>query len=224
MDGIPRLHVVTDDSVLARGDFPEVAGEVMDAGGGRLAFHVRGPHTTGRKVYHIVDRLRPVADGAGTLLVVNDRVDVALALDVRVVHLGARSLGPGPVRRLLGRDRRIGCSTHGLEAAAGAASAAVDYLFLGNVYATASHPGRKGIGPGVLAEVAEAVGQVPLLAIGGVGVDRVAEVRARGAHGVAVLSGVWHAASPADAVTDYISALEKATSRTAPPYREHDDE
>lgn len=204
---LPRVHVVTDDSTLARDDFPQVAEAVMEAGAGRIALHVRGPHTAGRVVYDIVDRLHPVADGAGSLLVVNDRVDVALALDVRAVHLGTRSLGPGLVRRLLGQDGRIGCSTHGADAVTEAASAGADWVFLGNVFATASHPDREGLGLEVLEEAMTAVQRVPLLAIGGVDVDRVAEVRARGAHGVAVLGGVWGAASPVDAVTDYISAL-----------------
>jgi thiamine-phosphate pyrophosphorylase len=203
---IPRLHVVTD-AILARADFPRVAAAVTRAGAGRLALHVRGPHTTGRAVYDIVDRLRPVADDVGASLVVNDRVDVALALDVRAVHLGTRSLAPEAVRRLLGPDGLIGCSTHGVDAVAVAASAGVDYVFLGNVFDTASHPEREGLGAEVLADAVVVADAAPVLAIGGIDVRRAAELRQAGAYGVAVLRGVWDAGSPADAVTDYISAL-----------------
>ncbi len=207
MNDLPRLHVVTDDPVLARDDFLGMARTVMEAGAGRLALHVRGPHTEGRTVYEIVERLRPTAADTGALLVVNDRVDVALALGVRAVHLGTRSLAPGPVRRLLGSDGRIGLSCHGVDAVAEAASGDGDYVFLGNVFATASHPDREGLGLDVLTDAVAGARPFPVLAIGGVQVGRVAEVRSRGAHGVAVLGGVWGAGSPADAVTDYISAL-----------------
>lgn len=209
MRDIPRLHVVTDDSVLARDDLPRTAGVVMEAGAGLLALHVRGPHTRGRAVYDIAAGLGPVAAEAGSVLVVNDRVDVALALGLGAVHLGRRSLEPVEARRLLGPEGLIGRSSHGVADAAEVASAGADYVFLGNVFGTASHPDRAALGLAALADAVAAAEPVPVLAIGGVDIHRVAEVRANGAHGVAVLRGVWDADSPADAVTDYISALEE---------------
>ncbi|MDX1494426.1 MAG: thiamine phosphate synthase [Longimicrobiales bacterium] len=201
---IPRLHVVTDDEVLGRPDFPEMAAAVVDAGGEEVALHVRGPHTAGRTVYTMVTALREAASAAGALLVVNDRIDVALATGLGAVHLGARSLAPAEARRLLGDDVLIGRSIHDEEAAV---AARADWLFFGHVFATPSHPGTPGRGPEALARAVGAAAGVPVVAIGGVDPSRVSEVTAKGAYGVAALRGVWDASDPAGAVRDYISAL-----------------
>ena len=204
---VPRFHVVTDDAILADADFCEAAREVLEAGGSALALHVRGPRTTGRAVHGIVEELAPVAVDAGALLVVNDRVDIALAVGGVGAHLGARSLETSRVRRLVGQDVPLGRSVHSVDEAAAEADAGADYLLFGNVWSTPSHPDREGVGVQTLLRAVEAAGRVPVLAIGGVTPDRAAEVRQRAAAGVAVMRGVWGRAAPGNAVTEYISAL-----------------
>lgn len=205
--GPPRLHVVTDDAILTRPDFLQTAEAVMDVGREAVALHVRGPHTSGAAVYEIVTALRPFARRAGSELVVNDRVDVALATDLGVVHLGSRSLAVAVVRRLLGEGARIGASAHGVRGVQACRVEGADLVLLGNVYETASHPGRPALGEEVLREAVGRAGDVPVLAIGGVDVRRVERLTACGAYGVAVVSGVWCAPDPAGAVSEYISAL-----------------
>jgi thiamine-phosphate diphosphorylase len=202
----PRLHVVTDDAVLARADVLSRARDVLEAGES-VALHLRSPHGSGRHVSQLASALLGVARASGATLLVNDRVDVALCLGLDGAHLGARSLAPGEARALLGVDRLLGASVHSVEEAVEAERGGVDYLIVGAIWATASHPERAPAGPELLREVAGAV-PVPLLAIGGVTPERVPAVVEAGGHGVAVLRGIWDAPSSADAVRDYLQALE----------------
>lgn len=260
----PPLHLVTDDEVLADPGFVERARAVLAAAAGplagdgtsactpartlppTLALHLRGPRTSGRRLFDLATALLPAARAAGALLLVNDRVDVAGAVGALGVHLGRRSLAVAQARALLGPGAWIGASVHGagevravLDEAAGRrdgeragpasrasqgppTAALPDFLIVGTLYATASHPGRTGAGPDRLREVAgavEAAGAragaaagasrpLPLIGIGGITPERVPEVRAAGAAGVAVLSGVWSAGDPAAAVAGYRAAWE----------------
>ena len=100
----------------------------------------------------------------------------------------------------------VGRSIHSSAQVMEFAVGAVDYFVLGAVYETASHPGRPPLGLGVVAAAAER-SAVPVVAIGGITTDRVAPVVAAGAHGVAVVGGVWNAPDPAEAVRRYLDAL-----------------
>ncbi len=202
---IPRLHVVTDDGVIAREDFRARALEVLEAGG-PIAFHVRGPHATGRRLVELAQVLQDPAASAGATLLVNDRVDVALCLGLDGAHLGRRSLPPAETRGLLGPDRLVGASVHGLEEAAEAARGGADFLFVGALWATPSHPDETPAGPQLIRDVGVAV-SVPLLGIGGVTPERVPPILEAGGHGAAVISGIWNAPSSGDAVQAYLQAL-----------------
>lgn len=205
---LPRLHVVTDDRVLARPGFPAAARAVLERGGGGVALHLRGPHAGGRALHALAEALAPAARRTGALLLVNDRVDVALAAGADGVQLGRRSLLPADARRLLGPGPLVGASVGTPAGARDAAAGGAGFLLAGSVYATASHPGRAGIGAAALAEIASA--GVPVVAVGGITPGRVAEVRAAGAHGVAAIRAVWDADDPAEAVAYFLEALDHA--------------
>lgn len=199
---IPPLHVVTDDEVVARAEFLALARRVMEAGGSDVAFHLRAPRASGRAMYDLAFALRPAAADAGAVLIVNDRVDVALAL-ADGAQVGGRSLDAADARRLLGAGRLLGVSVHAADEARAAMEAGADFVLAGTIWETASHPGRPGAGAGRIAEVA-APG-VPVIAIGGVTPARAAEARRAGASGVAAIRGVWDAPDPATAVREYLS-------------------
>jgi len=129
-----------------------------------------------------------LAHGRRTRIIVNERVDVALACGAHGVHLRGDSMPPAAVRNLAPPGFLIGRSVHSPEEAV-AAAGAVDYLIAGTVWATTSKPGLAGsslLGPEGLSRIVQTV-RVPVLAIGGVSVDRVAEVWKRGAAGVAAI-------------------------------------
>jgi len=204
---VPVLHVVTDDEVLARTGFLELAAALAEDGGSHMALHVRGPHADGGRLYDLTRALVEPVRGSGGLLVVNDRVDVALAAGAGAVQLGRRSLPPADARRILGADARLGVSTHDDMEAAEASGEGAHWIFAGTIYATPSHQGRVPRGPGAISSARAAVGGVPVLAIGGITPERVATVCRAGAHGVAAIRGIWDAPSPRDALNRYLEAL-----------------
>lgn len=213
---LPRLHVVTDDGVLAGPGFGRLAPIMLDAGGSDLALHVRGPRTTGARLHAHAAALVEPAEDSGALLLVNDRVDVALTTCAHGAHLGARSLPVGEARALLGRDRVVGLSVHSAPELTRAAADGANHAFVGTVFPTDSHPGRAGLGVAGLTDLltdaggAPTTGHLPVLAIGGMTPERVGEVAAAGAWGVAVLGGIWRAPDPVAALEDYLAALRSA--------------
>lgn len=181
---------------------------MLEAGGAHLALHVRAPGVHGREVFEWCRELRPVAEQSGATLLVNDRVDVARALGLGV-HLGQRSLQLSDARNVLGSGGPVGVSCHGADEADAAAKAGADYLVLGNIFETPSHPDRSGVGLSEVGEVVRRVPGVPIVAIGGVTVANTGSVIDAGAWGVAVLRGIWGASDSATAAVEYISALGK---------------
>jgi thiamine-phosphate pyrophosphorylase len=197
---------VTDDQVLTREDWSDAAAAVLEAGRQRIALHVRGPGLGGRALH---DKVAALAGrrSRGAMVLVNDRVDVALVLPVDGVQLRESSLPVADARRLLGPERWIGASVHGPERARQAEDAGADYLVVGTLFATPTHPGQPTRGTALLAEVLASC-ELPLVAIGGVTPARAAQVRAAGAYGVAVLGGVWNSSDPAAAVREYLQATQ----------------
>lgn len=204
---------MTDDEVLARCDFAEQAAEVLEMGGASLALHIRGPKTDGRLLYDIAAHLGPTAEETGSLLLLNDRMDVAMATRLRAVQLGRRSLNVEDAWALM-PWALIGVSCHDDVEVAQARSSGVTWIVLGNLYETESHPGRTGLGPQRFEALVEKAEGVPVLAIGGVTPELVERSLEAGAWGVAVRSGVWDAESPRAAISEYISVLQAKVGKT----------
>ena len=214
---LARLHVVTDDSMLARGGWSARAAAVLEAGGAGLCLHLRGPRTDGATLHRLAEALLPLARRAGASLFVNDRLDVALAVDLEGVHLGVRSLPVGVARALLGGDRWLGASCHDAVEAQAARRDGADYAFMGTIFPTPTHPGVAGMGlEGLAATLARLEGW-PVIAIGGVDPARAPAVLGVGAHGVAVVRGVWDARDPARAVRRYLRAIGAGAARAGAP-------
>ena len=193
MRPLPRLHAVTGHEVLGLEDFPARAAAIA-AAGPAVALHARDRSSTGTQLTAVTQRLQALARPPGAAVFVNDRADLALALDTQGVQLGHDDLTPADVRRAFGARWQgwIGASVHSLEAAAAAVDA--DFLIVGNIYPTASHPGRPGSGLTLLRDIVT-LGR-PVVAIGGITTERVAEVCAAGAWGVATIRALWHAPDP----------------------------
>jgi len=140
--------------------------------------------------------LRQLCRRYGVRLLINDRVDVALAAGADGVHLPINSFTPADARRLLGPKALIGASTHSLAEARAAAGGGADFIVFGPIFDT---PSKRPFGPPVglraLAEVARNV-SLPAVAIGGINAERVEVVRQHGALGVAVVSAILQAVDP----------------------------
>jgi thiamine-phosphate diphosphorylase len=189
---LPRLHAVTDAAVLAAEDFA-IRAAAIAAAGSAVALHARDREASGATLARVTRRLQALARPPEAAVVVNGRPDVAGAVGAQGVQLGAGDLRPIEARATFPAGW-IGCSVHSeAEAEAGAREGA-DYLLVGNVYGTSSHPGREPAGLDLVRRTA-ALG-VPVIAIGGITAERAAAVRDEGAYGVAAITALWWAQDP----------------------------
>jgi len=207
-----QLHLITDRKRCA-GDL--LAAVHQAAASGVDWVQVREKTAPAVDVYELCRRVQQACEDTGAGLLVNDRVDVALAVRARGVHLAKKSLPPAVARPLLAPGQIIGCSVHSLEEAVRLADAGADYLTFGNVFVTGSHPGFPAKGVGVLRSIVHAV-NVPVLAIGGITVSNVADVLATGCAGVAVIGAILADPDPAGAALRLREALD---AHPAPPRR-----
>ena len=202
LPALPRLHAITDERIARRPDLDTVAQLLAAGGGAHLAFHARGRGLSGLDHYELAVRLSACPPAR---LFVNDRLDVALAVGAAGVQLGQGSLPPADARRL-NAGWWIGKSVHDLREAEAAHAGGADYLLVGPVFPTATHPDRAPLGSARLKEI---VGLgLPVVAIGGVTPERIPELMAEAAiHGVAAIRALWHAADPADAARRLLQEL-----------------
>lgn len=205
---VPRLHVLVPDAAIARPDFRETAAALRERGGGRLALHLRLREASDRRLHELAAPLADEARRAGGWCVVNGRPDVALTAGAQGVQLGAGALPVAEARRMVGGEVAVGASVHGSREARRAAEDGANLLLVGTIFPSPSHPRRPGAGLSRLAACRDA--GTPVVAIGGVTSSRVPAVLGAGAHGVAVLSGVWSADRPLEAAARYLDALPGA--------------
>ncbi|MBM0127879.1 thiamine phosphate synthase [Pimelobacter simplex] len=148
----------------------------------------------------VVSTVRP----AGALVVVNDRLDVALAADADGVHLGADDLAVADARRLA-PGLVVGATCRSRAEVVAAVSAGADYAGFGPVFVSASKAGLPA--PLGVAAVTEAAGVLPLVAIGGISAETAAELRSAGADGVAVIGAIWRQPDPVGAAKELVAAV-----------------
>lgn len=191
------VYLVTQASLSGERSTPEIVERAID--GGVDVVQLREKDVTARNRYEIGREVRELTRNAGVPLIVNDRVDLALALDADGVHLGETDL-PVPVARdLLGDEAIIGRSVSFVDDARAAEKAGADYLGVGAVFATGSKDDideeEYAIGTDRLAEIVAAV-DVPVVGIGGVTSENADEVIETGADGVAVITEITGADDP----------------------------
>ena len=206
--GIPRVHAVTSDEIVTRGDFIDVACAVMAALGPRGALHLRAGRIPAARLQLLSEGLEAAQAITGAWLVINDRVDLALGARARGAQLTSRSLDVADARRAAPM-LKLGASVHTLEEARSAADRGADWVVAGHVFATATHPGSPERGLSFVRTLAAELA-VPVIAIGGVRPSHSAELRGAGVYGVAVIRGIWDAANAEQAASDYLSAYDNA--------------
>jgi len=199
------LYLVTDRTQTEGRDLLEVVDRAV--AGGVRAVQLREKNLATLDLYQLAEKLLVRTRAAGTALLINDRVDVALALDADGVHLTRRSLPPGEARALMGPSKLVGISCHSLADLLEAVAGGVDFVVLGPIFETSSkRPYGPPLGSGILRE-ARALTSLPLVAIGGITPARTPEVVAAGADGVAAISAVMAAPDPAAAAAGLLAAV-----------------
>lgn len=209
-DPAHALCVITDEVVSGRSH--EAIGEAALRGGARF-LQLRDKRGDLRRLLEAARRLAAACRDAGALLVVNDRLDLALAAGADGVHLGQEDLPAALARPLLGGGRILGISTNRPEEAAAAERAGADYLGAGPAYPTGTKERlRPVLGPEGLRAIRRAT-HLPVLAVGGITLERVPEALAAGADGVAVISAIVAAPDVAAATRAFLEVLSAWFSR-----------
>jgi len=195
MRPLPRLHAVTDATVLALDDLG-VRAAAIAAAGSAVALHARDRSAGGARLAAVAERLLRLARPAEAAVFVNARPDVAGAVGAQGLQLGAEDLTPAEARASFPRGW-IGRSVHSAEEAGAAVDAGADYLMVGTIFKSRSHPGQPVAGTGLIRQALRF--GLPVIAIGGIDAAGATEARDAGAYGVAAIGALWHAADPAAA-------------------------
>jgi len=183
--------------------------------GGAAVIQLRAKHATDRLALEWSGAIRKITREAGVHFIVNDRFDLALSAEADGVHLGQDDLPPGRIPERAREKLTVGLSTHDLAQARDAAHASVDYVAFGPVFGTQSKLSPYDArGLENLAEAVRRVAPLPLVAIGGIGADNLAEVAKAGAAGAAVISAVTASPDPVRATRELVEAWEKSLARS----------
>jgi len=203
----PVVCMITDRHRLDGGHVDNLVTRVaLAARAGAHLVHVRERDLDGGSLARLVSSCVEAVRATSTRILVNDRVDVALAAGAHGVHLRGDSMAASRVRTIVPRGFLVGRSIHALdEASRVTAEGGLDYLMWGTVFASESKPGQASAGASALAAVAAAT-SLPVLAVGGVTVENVGEVGHSGAAGFAAI-GIFATASP----TELLQIIQSAT-------------
>ena len=204
---LPPLYVVTDRHQTGEDKFLHILGDIIPEQGMMVQIRERDLGT--RELLRFVEAVHRLARPYRVPCLINDRVDLVLATRTAGVHLRADSMPIKEARKCLGAGYLIGKSVHSAEEALQSEQEGADFVVLGPVYET---PSKRQYGPPLGIRILREAGRhcnVPVYAIGGMTPARVENVMAAGAAGVAVVSSIFQAGSPPEAVTAYGTQLRK---------------
>jgi len=200
------IYIITE--VLPDRSPLEIAAAAYGGGAGVVQYRHKG--VTTREQFLWAQQLAALAREQGKALIINDRVDLALAVRADGVHLGPDDLPVSVARRLLGPTAIIGASASTVDEAIEAEAEGASYLGVGCIYGTTSKPDAGDpVGPERVREIRAAV-SIPIVAIGGITLGRIPELIAAGADGVAVITAVTRAKNIKTAVRDLVKAVKTA--------------
>lgn len=181
------IYLVTDDGCLQGRALIDCVREALE--GGVTLVQYRAKTASSAEMYAEALQLKALCDSFNVPLIINDRLDIAMAVGAAGVHLGQDDLPCAVARKLLGEDYIIGVSAHNPAEAKAALQSGADYLGCGAVFGTATKADVKKLGTEGLAAICREKG-LPVVGIGGVTADNYREVRAAGADGAAIVSGI----------------------------------
>jgi thiamine-phosphate pyrophosphorylase len=185
---LPRIYPITDTR-LTKLSHAEQVKRLID--GGAQVIQLREKHGSPKDFYESAKEAIKIARVSSVQIIINDRVDITLAVGAGGVHLGQDDLPPACARKILGENAIIGFSTHNLEEAAQASTLPIDYLAIGPVFAsTTKENAEKTVGIEGVKKVREAIGNFPLVAIGGITFENFREVLSAGANSVAIINNL----------------------------------
>jgi thiamine-phosphate pyrophosphorylase len=204
-DRISGLYAIIDTQYLNIRGCEDVATQILEGGAGII--QLRDNNMPIREFTNTALKLKKLCAENGALFIVNDRLDIALAANADGLHTGQQDLPLEYSRHLLPIDKIIGCSVTSVKQAREAEAAGADYLAVSAIFPTQTKKDAVIVGLKALKEIGRQT-KLPLVAIGGINTDNIAEVLAAGADSVAVISAIMQAESPSEATRQIIDKLE----------------
>jgi thiazole tautomerase (transcriptional regulator TenI) len=192
-----EIHVISN-GIQKTDQFVNIASEIHPY---VTAIHIREKTATAKEIYTIIKSMLDIGIPPGKIIV-NDRADVAKAVHAQGVQLTYQSLDVQLVKFSF-PDLRIGKSVHSLQEAVEAEQQGADYLLYGHIFSTSSKPGLAPRGLGSLQQIVKEVA-IPVIAIGGITPKNTKDVLSTGAAGIAVMSSIWDAHSPVEAIRSFL--------------------
>ncbi len=202
----PRLYVIMDAALLPRTELE--LGEEL-AGAGVELIQYRNKHTSSRHLLETIQELVSKLSGRQARVIVNDRADVAAICGAGGAHVGQEDLKPSEARKLIGAGRLLGVSTHTPGQVCEADAGPADYIAVGPVFGTRSKEKAEPVAGVEFVRTARALTRKPLVAIGGITLERAADVWAAGADAVAVARDILAAERPAGQARRYLELAER---------------
>ena len=185
---LSKLYLITDRHQTGGRELVQVIGEALE--GGVRMVQLREKDLSGKALYALAMQVRKLTSSYGAKLLINDRIDIAMAVNADGVHLPSNSFTPKDARNLLGRERLIGVSSHSEEEAVRAEKEGADFISFSPVYYTASKAAYgKPQGIERLKAVCNKI-DLPLFALGGIVAENISDVMSTGAYGVAMISAL----------------------------------
>jgi thiamine-phosphate pyrophosphorylase len=209
---LPRLYVILDAALITSSEI-DCALSLVEAGVRLLQY--RNKSAPARQYLESSRKLAEVLLPQGVTFFVNDRPDVAFLAGATGVHVGQDDLDVEQARHVVGRDKLVGVSTHNLEQFERAAASSADYIALGPIFSTSSKANPDPVVGLDLLRKARALTDKPVVAIGGITLERAASAIEAGADSVAVISGILGAADPAQRAREYNETLASAKHAAA---------
>ena len=205
MLNLPKIYPITNVELSGLSHADQV--RILADAGCRFV-QIREKSGSSREIFDAVVESIAIADALGMKIILNDRVDIAIAAGAHGVHLGQDDLPPAEARKLLGNDAIIGYSTHSVEQAIKAAKLPIDYLAIGPIFATSTKLNPDPVvGLDGVRQVRDAIGGFPLVAIGGIDISNVHNVLTAGADSAAIISDLF---VPRTTLADRFRTLEAA--------------
>jgi thiamine-phosphate pyrophosphorylase len=209
---LPCLCLVADCSVALIDELPQRVGAAVD--GGVSLVQLRAKELPGGQLLCLANELQKTIAGRVPLLI-NERVDVAAVIAADGVQLGEEALPVHSAKELLPSGSLIGRSVHTVAGAMRAASEGADFLVVGTMFASHSHPGEEPAGPELMRSVADQC-ERPLIGIGGITPGNLDAVIGAGASGIAVIRSILNADDPQQASQQMMSALQTSWRKHNP--------
>ena len=209
-DRMAGLYVILDRQFLAGRDDLQVARQIID--GGARVIQLRDKHSKRGELLPIAQKIKELCRQAGVLFIMNDCLDLALAVDADGLHIGQEDLPLHVARRQLPIDRIVGCSVTTASQAKKAGEQGVDYIAVGSVFPTTTKKEAIVVGVDTVRELKRTI-STPLVAIGGINESNIGEVVAAGADAMAVVSAVMGERDLRDAVQKLVTRIDLASEK-----------